>query len=222
VSRIPATDESGRPIVAELGRAETPDEVADRKAAASAARRANQTAVNLVIALLASLAVVALILLVVVRPQGIEREPIDYAEIAAGAEDSTGVPLAAPRLPEGWSANRAELVRGDDGILTWRIGFVTPAEQYIGLVQGIDADDRWAGDQVEHARESGTARLGGVSWRSYDRRSEPDPGNLAYALVAGFGDSTVVLGGTASDEEFEVLATAVAESLGAAASGGAS
>ena len=41
----PTHDEQGRPIVAELGRAETPDEIADRKAAASAAHRKDRKSV---------------------------------------------------------------------------------------------------------------------------------------------------------------------------------
>ena len=66
--RSTGVDEEGRPIVAELGRAETPGETAERKAAASATRRSGQTALNLFIAVLASLGVVAFVVVVVVRP----------------------------------------------------------------------------------------------------------------------------------------------------------
>src|SRR5690606_1488524 len=64
----PARDEQGRPIVAELGRAETPAETAARAAASRAQRRRNQTPLNLVLALAASFAVVLFLVLVVVRP----------------------------------------------------------------------------------------------------------------------------------------------------------
>ncbi|MEO7348435.1 MAG: DUF4245 domain-containing protein, partial [Terrimesophilobacter sp.] len=73
-------------VVAELGRPETPQEAADRRAEASRVRRQSKTFVNLVIALLASLAVVAVVVLVVVRPDAAPREPIDYAAIAAEAD----------------------------------------------------------------------------------------------------------------------------------------
>jgi hypothetical protein len=202
--------------VAELGRAETPDETADRKAAASAERRRNQTAINLVAATLASLGIVALILLVVVRPVSVEREGVDYAAVAADLEDQTGHPLAVPELPAGWSANRAELVEGADGIPTWSVGLLTPSEQYIGLTQGIGASQRWAAAQLESETATGVVRAGGVAWQAYDRRDERDTGNLAYALSASLGDSVVVLGGTASDTEFATLAAAVAASLGGA------
>lgn len=213
MSRAPAKDDSGRPIVAELGRAESPDEIAERKARAREQRRSNQTSLNLVLALLASLGIVLLIVLVVVRPQAIEHEPVDYLANAAAAQAQFDEPLAAPDLPEGWSANRAEAVRGDDGILTWQIGFITPGEQYIGLVQGIDADDRWMGDQVAHAETTGSTVIDGTTWHIYDRREADDPGNYAYIMVADLAGSTVVLNGTASDAEFGDLAAAVSGNL---------
>lgn len=213
-TRAPGTDDAGRPIVAELGRAETPDEIADRKAAASAKRRSNQTAVNLVLALLASLGVVALVVLVVVRPDSIERDPVDYAAVAADAQGAVDVPLVVPDLPQGWTANRAELETGQgDGIDSWQIGLLTPGEQYIGLVQGIRADPRWVSEQTANAEATDRITIGDRVWTVYDRRNAEDPGNLAYALTTVEGDSTIVLGGTASDAEFEVLADAVSAGL---------
>jgi hypothetical protein len=217
VSRsLPSTDDAGRPIVAELGRAETPDEIAERKAAASAKRRSNQTATNLVLALLSSLGVVALVVLVVVRPTSIDRDPIDYAAVAADAQAAVDVPLVVPDLPNGWTANRAELVtREPDGIDSWQIGLLTPGEGYIGFVQGIDVDARWTSDQTASAETTGRVTIGDRVWQVYDRRDVEDPGNLAYILATVSGDSTFVLGGTASDAEFEQLAAAVDEELDA-------
>jgi len=213
-AKLPSTDEAGRPIVAELGRAETPQEIADRRAAASARHRNNQTLLNLVIALIASLGVVALIFLVVVRPQQIDRDPIDYRSIAADAQGDVDVPLAAPVLPDGWSANRAELnPAGTDGVRTWQIGFLTPSGQYIGLVQGIDANDTWVSQQTAEAEATDRLLIDDTGWNAYDRRDVDDAGNLAYALVGAFDRSTVVLGGTATDEEFLTLATAVTGEL---------
>jgi hypothetical protein len=214
-SRPPSTDDSGRPIVAELGRAETPDEIAERKAAASAKRRSNQTAVNLVLALLASLGVVALVVLVVVRPTSMELPSKDWAAVAADAQGSVDVPLVVPSLPDGWTANRAEFTPGgDDGIDSWQIGFLTPGEGYIGFVQGIDVDDRWMSEQTADAEATDRVTIGDRVWQVYDRRDVQDPGNLAYILTTVSGDSAIVLGGTASDAEFEVLASAVGDELG--------
>ena len=188
-------------------------EAAPTAAERRAARRANQTTFNLVIALIASLGVVALLVSVVIRPD-VSRPAVDYAAAGANAQRSVDEPLAIPDLPEGWTANRAELVSEPaDGVTRWEVGFLTPAGDYIGFVQGVEANASWLADQVRSARASGTENLGGLRWDVYDRRDVPDPGNVEYALVTERGVSTIVLGGTASDAEFGELATAVAASL---------
>ncbi|MEO6533674.1 MAG: DUF4245 domain-containing protein [Pseudolysinimonas sp.] len=217
--RRPAThDEQGRPIVAELGRAETAQEIADRKAAATAAHRNNQTLLNLVIALGASLLVVFVIVVVVVRPdQSGPAKAVDWVSVAKDAQPSVSTNLVVPRLPKTWSANRAELVdvaSASDGVASWQIGFITPATEYISLVQGINADASWVSNQLQQKRVTGDASFGGFRWQVYDHRSDDHPGNLAYALVTTVGDSTVVLAGTASDAEFAALATEISGELG--------
>ncbi|HWH26603.1 MAG TPA: DUF4245 domain-containing protein [Pseudolysinimonas sp.] len=213
--RSAGTDpESGRPIVAELGRPETPQETMDRKAASSLAHRRNQTTLNLVLALAASIAVVVLLVFVVVRPAPEPADPIDYAAVAADAQGSVTVPLIAPVLPDGWTANRAELSSGNgDGVTAWRIGFLTPAGDYIALDQGVDANPSWVSGALDHARSTGSTTIEGHRWSVYDRRTADDPGNNAYALVTEANGSTVVLSGTASDAEFGTLAASVAAEL---------
>jgi len=212
--RASGVDETGRPIVAELGRAETPQETAERRAAASAKRRTNQTALNLFIAVLASLAIVAFLVMVVVRPDAAPLyEPTDYL---SDAEDASGVvdePVVAPPMPETWQANHASLATGSDGVTVWKVGFTTPAEDYLAIIQGIDANASWVADQVRDARAGAVVEIDGVSWTSYDRRDASDVGNVAYALVTTHGDSTIVLAGTATEAEFETLAAAIAKEL---------
>jgi hypothetical protein len=211
--RSTGVDETGRPIVAELGRAETPQETADRKSAASAKRRGNQTAFNLVIALVASLGIVLFLVLVVARPDPSGDKSVDYAAAAADAQSGVDTELVVPTVPADWWANRAGLETGADGVTSWQIGFITGTEKYIGLLQGIDANPSWMATQVENARPSGEVSIGGISWSVYDNRDDDDPGNLAYALVTVIGDSTIVLKGDASDEEFATLASSVAAEL---------
>lgn len=183
--------------------------VAERRAA----RRANQTTFNLVLALLASLGIVLFLVVVVVRPD-MEPKTVDYQQVGVDAQSGVDEPLAAPDLPAEWTANRAELVADPaDGVVRWEIGFLTPDGEYIGLVQGVDANPSWVADQVRSAPGAGTERIGGLTWAAYDRRDVDDPGNVEYALVTTSGASTIVLGGTASDEEFAVLAAAIAKEL---------
>lgn len=216
--RAPARDEQGRPIVAELGRAETPQEIADRTAKSSASHRSNQTLLNLVIALGASLLVVFVIVVIVVRPdQGGAPKTVDWATVGADAQQSVSTKLLIPALPTTWSANRAELVTSKDsadGIASWQIGFLTPSAQYIGMIQGVRADASWVASQLKSKRSTGDASFGGLRWQVYDHRTDDNPGNLAYALVTTVGDSTVVLAGTGSDAEFATLATEITGELG--------
>lgn len=211
--RFRATDEQGRPIVAELGRPETPEELADRRADSSRRHRANQTLINLVIAIGASLAVVVVLVLVVVRPgPGADANRVDYRQTAAQAQSAVSTPLAAPVLPAKWWANRAELDQPSDQVASWQIGLISPASRYVGVVQGIDADATWTADQVGKLQPTGSHRYGGLSWRVYDHREAG--GDVDYALVAASGRSTIVLtGSTATDAEFATVATAIGKDL---------
>lgn len=178
-----------------------------------AARRANQTTFNLVIALLASLGVVLLLVLVVVRPD-MEPRTVDYRQVGAEAQQSIAETLAVPDLSEAWEANRAQLVAAPtDGVPRWEIGFLTPGGEFIALVQGVDANASWLAAETKNERPTGTADLGGLTWDTYDRRNAPDPGNYEFVLSTVEGGSTIVLHGTADDAEFETLAVAVAEAL---------
>jgi type II secretory pathway pseudopilin PulG len=204
---------SGPPISAELGRPETAEEAADRKAEASRTRRQNQTTLNLVLALIATLAVVAVIVLVSQRPEQSARPAVDYQQIAAQAQPSVAAELASPTLADDWRANSARLDTGADGVTSWYIGFVTPEQQFIALRQGIDANATWLASQLPKLQPTGTATVGGLDWQVYDNRDAPDPGNLAYAMTAVVDGSTLVLSGTAATPEFETIATSLAEQL---------
>lgn len=209
-----AVDKNRQPrIVAELGRPETVEETAARKAENSRKHRANQTLRNLVFALLASLAVVLVLVLVVVRPDGAPRAAVDYRADAAASEAQAGRVLAAPPLPAGWSANDDGLSTGSDSVVAWKVGFITPSNQYIGLVQGISANATWVANELVNARATGSISVGGRDWSVYDRRTDQDPGNYAYSLSTVIGSSSIVLHGTAPTKEFTALATAVTAQL---------
>jgi hypothetical protein len=210
------------PIVAELGRPETPEETAARKAENSRKHRANQTLINLVYSLAATLAVVVVLVLVVVRPEAPPRDPINYSLIAEQSQDQVSQPLVVPALPPEWAANSATLRTGSDGIVLWYIGFVTPSEQFIAVSQGIDANATWVDALLSSSKSTGTEEIEGVTWQLYDNRvavssGDRTPGNLAYAMVATVGANTYILNGTADDSEFRTVATTISSSI---ASGG--
>ncbi|MEO6943305.1 MAG: DUF4245 domain-containing protein [Lacisediminihabitans sp.] len=213
----PQSGQAPARIVAELGRPETPEETAARKAETSRKHRANQTFLNLAFALAACLAIVLVLVLVAVRPSLNENPSVNYQKLASDAQPTVSETLAAPALPNDWKANSARLDKGSDGITSWYIGLVTPAPQYIGMVQGLRANATWVSVQLHYAKPTGTTTIDGLEWTLYDQRnSTKDPNNFAYSMSTTVGESSFVLHGSAATAEFRTVATALAAQLEAA------
>lgn len=213
--RHPGYDEQGRPIVAELGRAETPAEMMARKAESRRAHTTGKTWLSLIGALLGSLGVVMFLVLVVARPdQSMMREPVDYAAATQNAQSIYGDRLVVPELDDEWESNFARRATPTpNGTTAWEIGFVTPGREFVQLTQAFDTDPGWISDAVRKAPEGARIDIGGIAWTIYDRRDVDDPGNVEYALVAELDDRTIVISGTAQDADFMTLATATAKEL---------
>ncbi len=203
--------------VAELGRPETPEETAARKAENSRLHRQRQTVLNLVLALGASLLVVLVIVLIVPRSDTAFEPDVDVATTAEQAQVAIDDPLAVPELPEGWRANAAELRTSQvDEVTAWYVGYLTPSDEYIGMYQGFEANPTWAAGLLARTLATGTTTIDGVEWTVYDNRDTGDDvGNAEYGLTTEAGDSTFVLLGTGTPEEFETLATALTPTIDA-------
>ena len=204
-------------IVAELGRPETPEETAARKAENSLKHRQRQTVQNLILALGASLLVVLVIVLLVPRSDTPMERDVDVPAVAEQAQVASDDPLAVPVLPDGWRANAAELRTSDvDGVTAWYVGYLTPSNEYIGMYQGLEANPTWVAELLERTIATGTVTVDGVEWTLYDNReSGVDVGNARYGLTTEAGGSTFVLLGTATPEEFETLAAALVPTIDA-------
>jgi hypothetical protein len=204
-------------VVAELGRPETPEETAARKAENSLKHRQRQTLLNLVLALGASLLVVLVIVLIVPRSDAPMEPDIDVAPIAEQAQIASDDPLAVPDLPEGWRANAAELRTSTvDGVTAWYVGYLTPSDEYIGMYQGLEANPTWVAGLLERTLATGATTIDGVEWTVYDNRDTGDDvGNARYGLTTEAGGSTFVLLGTATPEEFHTLATGLVPTIDA-------
>lgn len=204
-------------IVAELGRPETPEETAARTAENSRKHRSRQTVTNLWLSLLASLAVVAVLVLVVPRGDQAVRPDVDYARVATEAQGAVDVPLVVPRPGDGWHSNSAALRTGSaDRIVSWYIGFLTPANGYLGFSQGVRANAGWLAALLQGSRAGSTAQLGGREWTVYDNRDTGAKGNVRYALSTETARGIYLVYGTADPAEAAALATAVSRELGAA------
>ena len=207
------TRPAAAPIRADLGRPETPEETAARKAQNSRNYRQAKTPNNLVIALVASLGIVLFLVLVVVRPSPDAVDPVDYAAVASQAQPGVDTALVVPTLPPEWAANAASLQRAADESFTWYIGFVTPENTFLALEQGLDTNAGWFAQSLGAAQPTGSTTIDGIEWTIYNQRTGEDPGNFAYSLAATVGDSDYLLHGTAADAEFELFATALAAEI---------
>lgn len=203
------------PVVAELGRPETPEETAERKAESSRRYRSSKTFQNLVVALVASLALVLVMWLVVLRPDPPAAEPIDVAAASAEANVALQAEPVVPVVPDDWEANAAEVRVGNDGVATWYVGYVTPRDEssgkqgFISLTQAHDANATWLANLLRNAASTGTTTVAGVQWDVYDQRENEDAGNLEYAMSAEVDGEWYVIFGTATDADFTTFAETV-------------
>ncbi|MET0297627.1 MAG: DUF4245 domain-containing protein [Microbacterium sp.] len=201
-------------VVAELGRPETPDETADRKAESSRIHRQSQNTRNLVAALIATLAIVLVIIFAVPRGTPPAADPIDVAAAAERVSSSEGRPVVAPETPAGWLVNRAG-IEGDGSVRTWTIVYA-PADEdergFLRVAQGFDADEAWPSRVLSGAGVTDTVTIDGVRWESY----EVDParaGNISVALSTTVGDDTVLIYGAAADAKLDEVAASVSADI---------
>jgi hypothetical protein len=186
----------------------TPEELAALKAENSRNYRLRQTGRNLFLSLAASLGIVLLLVLVVVRPEQSLIPEVDYLATASEAQASIEAKLAVPELPAKWRVNSARFsASGTTGVAVWYLGYVTADNQFIGLRQGVDADEVWTARALGSMTPTGSVELAGVTWLVYDHREGDDSAaNYEYALSAHLGGSELALYGTANDAEFAELA----------------
>lgn len=203
---------SSRRVVAELGRPETPEEAADRKAEASRAYRSSQTTRNLVAALLVTLGVVLVIVLAVPRGELPEREPIDVAAVAEQVEAARGVDVVVPTVPATWRANVANIESGD--IAAWTIVYALPAEvDFIRVAQGFGADENWASRKLRGTAPSGSVTVDGTVWDRYEIADPASTGNVTAALGTQSGEDHILVYGAATFDDLELVAASLSDQL---------
>jgi hypothetical protein len=204
-----------RPVVAELGRPETPEEEAARKAQNSKNYRESKTLRNLWVAIGVTVAIVALIVVVVPRDDSSRLQNVDYRAVAVSAQRDLPVPLAVPELPDTWTSNVAEIRTGSlDKVTSWYVGFITPSKQFLSITQAVDANPSWLADELQQTAPTGTTTIDGIDWTIHDNReSDRDVGNAAYALTTESGRSTFIVAGTATPDEAAALASTITDTV---------
>jgi len=199
-------------IVAELGRPETPDETASRKAESSRVYRASQNTRNLIAALLVTLAVVAVIIFGVPRGAPPEAAPIDVAAVAQSVATAEGRTVIVPDMPESWLVNRASIE--GDSTAAWTIVYVPDETSgFLRFAQGFDADAAWTTRVLSGASVDGTVTIDGVEWDRYDIPDPSRAGNISAALSTQAGEDIVLIYGSTDDAELELTAASVADQI---------
>ena len=200
----------GPRIVAELGRPETPDETAARKAESSRVYRSSQTFRNLIAALLVTLAIVVVIVLSVPRGTPAAHGSIDVASVARQVQSGYDHPVVVPHVPSSWRVNEAAI----DGSGTWSIAYVPTGDAgYLRVSQAFDADTSWDAQKLSGAAPSGTVVVDGVTWTVYDIPDASRAGNVSYAIGTKAGKDRILIYGTATPQTADVAAKGLAKQI---------
>jgi Protein of unknown function (DUF4245) len=176
---------------------------------AAAAKRANASVIGMIIALVLSIGAFLPVVLMNPSPNGAGYRPnINVGAIAHNAAGVAGFTPVAPETGDTFRANYARWESGSgNGVATWEVGYLTPKESFIGLVQTRQSNPTWLLQQTKSAPVTGTRNAGGRDWQLRDT------GKGEKSMVLDYRGTTVVLTGPAQLEEFSVLAAAVVKSL---------
>ena len=196
-------------VVAELGRPETPDETAARKAESSRIYRSSQTFRNLIAAIIVTVVVVFIVIFGVPRGELPDRESIDPAPVASQASESLGRTVLVPDVPAEWRVNAAE-VSSDGGSSAWSIAYVPGEEGFIRFAQAFDTDEVWARSALAGSSPTDSIQIDGVEWDVFEPADPSRAANISYALGTQAGSDYVLLYGAATPNQTAELARIVA------------
>jgi hypothetical protein len=179
----------------------------------AAERRAKATVRNLVYSMLVTVGIVLLLILGVPRDDSNRVQPVAYQEVAVSASNAEGRLVLAPEIPAEWFSNAAR-IDNTLGVRGWYVGFVNDDNQFIGLSQAFETNASWESEMLKTNLLEGEIEIAGLTWEIWPTRSPSNPpGTKEFALKHNFGDSAVVIYGTAERSDFELIATSIAEQL---------
>ncbi|MCZ2819199.1 DUF4245 domain-containing protein [Modestobacter sp. VKM Ac-2977] len=189
----------------------SPDAGGPAPAASPAVDRMHRfTSANMIRSLLPLL----VICLVIVGVTALRQNPadpvrdVDPASAQRAAAERADYELLVPTdLPDGWRStsvrtNAGSVQAGDP--VTLEIGWFTPSEEYAGYVVSDDPGAAALADVLEGATADGTEQVDGQTWERLDtQRGET-------ALTRTADGATLVVSGSASEEELATLAGSLA------------
>jgi hypothetical protein len=182
----------------------------DRPTPSPAIERANRLSAANMVRSLAPLVVICLLIVgwVTFRQSGEERVlVVDPSTTVRLAAERAAYPLVAPTgLPDGYRPTSARTDAGaaaEGDPVTLEIGYLTPDEEYAGFVVSDDARAEPVTRVLDGAEDGGAVDLAGQAWtRGATERGET-------VLWREDGGVTVLVTGSAEDDELEEVAAAV-------------
>ena len=198
-------------VVAELGRPETPDETAARKAESSRIYRSSQTFRNLLAALIATLVVVAVVFFGVPRGEPVQPDKIDVAEVSDRLSTAYDRTVISPDVPDSWRVNAAQL-EGDD-VSAFTIVYAFGGTSALRVAQAFEPDPSWASRTLSGETPDGTETIDGITWDRYEIGDPSRAGNISYALSTTAGTDTVMIYGSTDADTAALAAASVADQI---------
>lgn len=117
-------------------------------------------------------------------------------------------PVWVPDPGEGWTPTVVSYEPLEQ-VQTWHVSYVSPNGEYVALHQAADVTDAWLTAVLGSAVPDGQVALGGPEGEQvWEELTGAVDSNAEHAYLLGpevTGGSTVVLHGTAGQEEFEEL-----------------
>jgi hypothetical protein len=202
-------DEQHPPVVPPAAEAGAAPSAGSQKLSPAEVRALKFTARNMVWSLLP---LTVLILVMVwwtqLRQPDESVRPVQIDSSVFLASQRADYPLLVPQgLSAGWQPTS---VRTDAGAasnpgdpVTLQIGWYTPEGEYAGYVVSDDAEVDALTDVLDDATAEGTAQVDGVPWQRLTT------GRGETALTRTEGTATLLVTGSASEQELETLAGAV-------------
>lgn len=173
------------------------DEPAENK---TVARLRNYSTKNMIYSMLAVLALAFAWWTLMPNPdEPLERRPVEVGFVADYAAQQSDFAVWSPEaaLEQDWTANFASF-ETYAGSLSWRVGMVSPQDQYVEISQTAEATEEWLAALTDKAGEEvGTRTITGPDgpqeWVVYegDERAlvlEPGPGQTGTTVVRATAD----------------------------------
>ncbi|MFM1783865.1 MAG: hypothetical protein RLZZ579_142 [Actinomycetota bacterium] len=175
---------------------------------AAAQRRAKQTVRNLFWAILATVGVVALVVLGVPRDDSSRLQTIDSTEVSQAAREDSGLPvILLESLPEGWVATQARWsaasAKGEADIF---LGLVGPDNQYIGVTQVFEFEDAWFEEETNSLEKTGEYDFGNYNWSVLEPSGSVNLDEVDPMWGLFINRDVVLITGSAKAESIQAIA----------------